>query len=114
MSGGAPKFGRLSLFELALAKGITYDRTTATSRKPTKPQIMMALASKGIRNPYEVLAEIQDLKRRIKLYLLQQKAKDLGIHIDGIDRDKFKLAIHIYCKNKSALEDLSNYQKSEP
>ncbi|MCJ7759886.1 hypothetical protein MUP59_01930 [Candidatus Bathyarchaeota archaeon] len=114
MSEKAPAPGRDSLLELALAKGIHYDRRDTTPRRPTKQQILLALTSNDIRNPNEVLSEIQKLKRRLKLHLLQQKAKDLGVYSDYIKSDKLKLAIHIYCKNKTALEDLSKYQKSEP
>lgn len=109
-----PSYRRDLLLELAIAKGKNYDRETITPRTPSKKQVLLGLRNKVITNPNQILFEIQKLKRRIKLWILRQKAKDLNVYNDYIKDDAFKLAIHIYCKDKTVLEDLSKYQKSEP
>jgi len=103
-------FGRDLLSELAIAKGVNYDRT----RLPTKKQVLLGLHNIGIDNPNEVIVKIQELKKRIKLWILEAKAKELGVFINHEHNKQLKLAIHIYSKNPTTLQDLSIYQKSEP
>lgn len=103
-------FGRDILLELAIAKGVSYDRT----RLPTKKQVLLGLHNIGIDNPNEIITKIQELKKRIKLWILEAKAKELGVFINHTSNKQLKLAIHIYSKNPISLQDLSVYQKSEP
>lgn len=110
MSNKTQKFGRDILLELAISKGVNYDRT----RLPTKNQVLLGLHNIGIDNPHEIIVQIQELKKRIKLWILEAKAKELGVFINHARNKQLKLAIHIYSKNPNALQDLSIYQKSEP
>lgn len=105
-----PKFSRDLLLELALAHGINYDRL----RPPTSRQVLLGLHNVGIDNPHEIISKIQEMKRRVKTWILEEKARELGVWYDHEKNKALKLAIYIYSKNKSALEDLSTYQKSEP
>lgn len=114
MANKPKTFGRDILLELAIANGVNYERTSITSRSPTKKQVLLGLHNKGIDNPHEIISIIQDLKKRIKLWILEEKAKELGTFFNHEKNKSLKLAIHIYSKNKSALQDLSTYQKSEP
>jgi len=110
-SPSAPSFGPNYLYELAIAKGVTYDRSM---KRPTKTQILLALSKKGISKPDELLRDIQLLKRRLRLSTLIQKAMELGVYSKELGDDKFKLAIHIYCKSKNAMEELNRYYQVTP
>lgn len=108
-----PSYGRGVLLELAIAKGISYDRQKVTLRIPSKNEVLSDLKKAGVKDPHRLLFDIQKLKRRIKRWILQQKAKDLNVYVQEIKDDPFKLAIHIYCKDSNALEEIAKYQKTE-
>lgn len=106
-----PSFGPNYLYELAIAKGVNYDRNM---KRPKKDQILLALSKKGVTNPNDELASIQNLKRRLSLSVLVKKAMELGVYSKDLQDDKLKLAIHIYCKSKPAMEELNRFYQITP
>ncbi len=114
MAEKAKTFGRNLLLELAIAKGKNYDRESITTGSPSKKQVLEGLRNVGVNDPIEIISTVQELKRRLKLWILVKKVKELGVFFDHEKNKALKLAIHIYCKDENALKDLSTYQKSEP
>ncbi len=106
-------YSRDTYLELAIAKGVNYPRETITRSKPSLKQVLLGLASQKVTNPAEVLDEVRRLKRGVRLVLLQERARELHLDLDGISEDAFKVAIHIYAANPKELEDLQRFNSKE-
>lgn len=104
-------FGRKFLLAYAKVKGVEFARIT--QKTPTKEQLEHALRSRRF-NYLEDLRNVMKLRQRLNLGLLTSKAKELGVLTQEISDDKIALSIAIYCKDRTALEELHLYQQSEP
>ncbi len=102
-------YPREALLEFAKAKGVSF--AEITPKIPSKVQVLNQITAKDKKAVAE-LEEINELRQRLKLWTLTEKAKELGVYDDGLK--KITLAVRIYCKDSDALRDLQRYQRTEP